>query len=263
MSCFSIEEGKILSGWLPHCEPHDLSEALACCPAEMPAEHRSYIQLSSWQEAPTGSNAVFQCAKKKTKNRCCPTSQLGQKELRQSSMGQQNTVSVTSFINDFTRCFAVRSQKQEGFKWVTKAGSESAPSGGITNSNPLHCFRHSHPEPGEPAWDQGPEGQESTVVLLLAWAGWPPATRRPSPSPEAPRSCVLHWDSEKCSGVALLGLQFQCFSSILKLEHRLLTHSDEYCALGNRNANTSSSAAIPLCQNLRETALKTLSYQPP
>lgn len=141
MSCFSIEEGKILSGWLPHREPHDLSEALACCPAEMPAEHRSYIQLSSWQEAPTGSNAVFQCAKKKPKNRCCPTSQLGQKELMQSSMGQQNTVSVTSFINDFTRCFAVRSQKQEGFKWVTKAGSESAPSGGITNSNPLHRFR--------------------------------------------------------------------------------------------------------------------------
>lgn len=155
----------------------------------------------------------------------------------------------------------------EGRKWVS-------PEQGDNKQQSLPLPQTQPPEPGKPAWDQGPpEGKESTVVLLLARAGWPPATRRPTtrhpqahPLARGPTllcAPLRRGGSENCSGVSLLALRFQCFSSILKLEHRLLTHSDEYCALGNRNADTSPSAAIPLCLNLRETALKTLSHWPP
>lgn len=162
-----------------------------------------------------------------------------------------------------------------------KAGSESAPSRGTTNSNPFHCLRHSHPSqanrPGTRDHQRGRNRQLSFSLHEQADhqppSGPPPATRRPTtrhpqahPLARGPTllcAPLRRGGSENCSGVSLLALRFQCFSSILKLEHRLLTHSDEYCALGNRNADTSPSAAIPLCLNLRETALKTLSRWPP
>lgn len=82
-----------------------------------------------------------------------------------------------------------------------KAGSESAPSRGTTNSNPFHCLRHSHPSqanrPGTRDHQRGRNQQLSFSLHEQADhqppSGPPPGTRRPTPWPGAPRSCVLHW----------------------------------------------------------------------
>lgn len=73
------------------------------------------------------------------------------KKVMQSSTRQHGTISAISFINGFTLQSEVR--KQEGFKRVTKAGSESALSKRDSKQQPLllqtRSHRHGarHPEP--------------------------------------------------------------------------------------------------------------------
>lgn len=63
--------------------------------------------LRLWQTALTKINAAFHWEKKKIY--CCPICQLEWKEIMQSSIRQHSAISVTSFIDGFTRCSAARS----------------------------------------------------------------------------------------------------------------------------------------------------------